>query len=123
MNRLLVVASLVCATLAAAACGSDSTAPKDVFSGTWAGNLAGVTQLTLTTTQNGSAVTGTGTAVNTNTFTLVVTGTSTPPSLNLAITASDSEHLTFDGSYVTADSVAGMIHEGSDSVALSLKKQ
>jgi hypothetical protein len=122
MNRLAVIASIVCCTLAAAACGS-STAPVDTFNGTWAGNLAGVTQITVNATQNGSAITGTGTAVNTSTYTLVVTGTSTPPSLNLAITASDNEQLTFDGAYITADSVAGMIHEGSDSVALSLKKQ
>jgi hypothetical protein len=123
MNRLVVVASMIGCALVAAACGSDSTGPKDTFAGTWVG-VANTTTITVTATQNGSTVSGTGTAVNSpNSFTLVVTGTSTPPNVTLAITASDSEHLTFDGTYVTADSVAGMLHEGSDSIAFGVKKQ
>jgi hypothetical protein len=60
MPRLLVVASLVCATLAAAACGS-STAPADTFNGTynsaWANEPLVVD--TLQVTQSGATLTGT----------------------------------------------------------------
>ena len=123
MKRLAMLALLV----AVAACGSDSSGPTDRFSGTWIGNAyVGTTDtvsFVVAASQSGSAVTGTGTASSGGTsipFTL--TGTSTPPSLSLVITTG-TDTLTYVGSYVTADSVAGTATEGSTVVPLSLKKQ
>jgi hypothetical protein len=133
MNRLVVVGSIVGCALAAAACGSDSTAPKpDTFSGNWAGALFNSSvsiAANLNMAQNGSALSGTGTAsAGGTTENVTISGTSTPPSLNLLViiapgTTGDS--VTFVGSYISSDSVAGKVYDTEgDSVAVAgFKKQ
>jgi hypothetical protein len=126
MNRLVVVGSIVCCALAAAACGSDSTAPKtDTFSGNWQGlfyNGSASVSVNITTTQSGSAITGSGTATEGSTQeNVTVFGTSTPPNLTVGVIippGTGGDTLTFIGTYITADSVFGKIIEGGDSVAI-----
>jgi len=115
--------ALFLSAIVLAACSSGSSAPKDVFTGTWTGAVNGTT-ITANTTQSGTSVTGTGTAVGTSVnLTAVVTGTSSAPNLNLTMVFSDSEVLTYTGTYANADSVAGIFVENSDTVAFSFKKQ
>jgi hypothetical protein len=132
MNRLAVIGSIVCCALAAAACGSDSTAPKpDTFSGNWQGlfyNSGASVTVNVNTTQSGSAITGSGTAVEgSNNGAVTVFGTSTPPNITVAVVlpgGSPGDTLTLIGTYITPDSVFGKVIEGGDSVAIGgLKKQ
>jgi hypothetical protein len=133
MNRFVVVGSIVCGALAAAACGSDSTAPKpDTFTGNWVGSLFNSStsiSVNVNATQSGSAVSGTGTAsVHGTSENVTISGTSTPPSLNLLLViapGSSGDSATFVGSYITADSVAGTVFDTEgDSIAVAgLKKQ
>jgi len=108
-----------------AACGSDN-GPTDRFSGTWVGRAIAnndTLNFNLVAGQNGSAVTGNGTiSEGVESAPLAFTGTSAPPSVNLMMTFA-SETLSFTGSYVSSDSVSGIVSEGSSSAPMSLKKQ
>jgi hypothetical protein len=116
MKRFVVLGSAVIL----AACGS-SSAPKDIFSGTWdgAGTVGSQTLLiNTTTTQSGSAVSGicTGTGGG-NTLTCTLTGTSSPPSVTFTMTFHDALVITFTGNYVSRDSVAGILTEQESATA------
>jgi hypothetical protein len=108
-----------------AACSSD-TAPTDRFSGTWAGSAVigtDTAHLVLVSTQTGSTVSGTGTATDNNTSSaLTFTGTSTPPSVNLLI-ISPFDSTSYIGSFVTSDSIVGVLSGGGATLGFSLKKQ
>jgi type 1 fimbria pilin len=121
MKRIAALAFIVLL----AACGSD-TGPTDRFSGTWAGTtVAGTDTLhvVLVSSQTGSAVSGTGTASDpTSSAALTFSGTSAPPSVSLLI-ISPFDSATYIGSYVSSDSVVGVISGGGTSSELSLKKQ
>jgi hypothetical protein len=110
MKRFLILGSAV----VLAACSS-SSAPKDIFSGTWDGSATVNAQtlvINTTTTQSGSAVSGTCTGNGGgNTLTCSLTGTSSPPNLTFTMTFSDSEVIAFTGKYVSQDSVAGILTE------------
>jgi hypothetical protein len=133
MHRLLVCATLTCAVLAAAACGSDSTSPKDTFSGTWNGAtyLPGSSSANdtiyvedLVVTQTGSAFTGTGTgASNGTTAGIAVHGTVALPNVSgwLVIPA-ETDSVPFTGAFVNADSISGTIVSGDETLAFGLKK-
>jgi hypothetical protein len=123
MKRVAILALVV----VLAACGSDSSGPTDKFSGTWTGKLLSGTTDTLNFVfvagQNGSTVSGTGNIsengqIEADTF----SGTSAPPSIALTIVFG-SDTLTYLGSYVSSDSIAGVITEGGTSLALDLAKQ
>jgi hypothetical protein len=114
MKRFVILGLAV----ALAACSS-SSAPKDIFSGTWDGTGAVGSQtlfINTTTTQSGSAVSGTCTGNGGgNTLTCTLSGTSSPPNLNFTMTFSDSEVINFTGTYVSRDSAAGMLTEQESS--------
>jgi hypothetical protein len=109
-----------------AACSS-SSAPKDVFTGTWSGTVnVDSSSLTIATvtSQTGSAVSGTCSTSGSIILTCNLTGTSNPPSLALTMSFSDSEVVVFTGNYVTRDSVAGILTEHGDTIAgFGFKKQ
>jgi hypothetical protein len=131
MNRLIVIASLACCTIAASACGSDSTtAPTDSFNGTWAGliyNESVSLSTTVTVTQTGNAFSGTGSVSSggqSEAFT--ITGTSTPPNVTamiLATSGSNTDTLTVTATYISADSIAGTAVEDGAEATIGLKKQ
>jgi hypothetical protein len=113
-----------------AACSS--TAPKDVFTGTWTGTVQENTNsisITTTTSESGTAVSGSCTAVSASSsgssnFTCMLTGTSNAPNLAFTMDFNDSEVITFTGNYVTKDSVAGILVENADTIsAFGFKKQ
>ena len=119
--------SIVTLLLALLACGSDSAGPRDTFSGTWVGNAypseSDTAQFSMTAAQNGSAVTGVGTFTRDgSTNGITVNGVSTPPNLSLVLTI-NAQTLSYVGTYVGSDSVAGTITQGSIVLPLSLKKQ
>ncbi|HWZ61033.1 MAG TPA: hypothetical protein VNW46_18760 [Gemmatimonadaceae bacterium] len=121
MHRLTVIASVICCTLVAGACGSSSpTAPKDTFNGSWLGVL-GPDTIRIAATQTGTAFSGTGT-VSPGGQTVTFVGTSTPPTLNGTLTAGTTP-IAFTGSYVTPDSIVGVLSAGGSSAGFSLKKQ
>ena len=127
MKRFVILGLAV----ALAACSS-SSAPKDIFSGTWDGSLTANSSTLLIdtkTTQTGSSVSGTcigsGCA---DTLTCTLTGTSSPPNVTFTMTFSDAEVITFTGNYVSRDSVAGILTEqessGTDTIpGFGFKKQ
>ena len=103
----------------------NSDASDGTFNGTWSGfDAASELQFVFNASQTGGAVTGSGTA-STNGAILQArsfSGTSTPPAIIFAW-ASGNTSLTYAGTYVTSDSIAGVLHINSvDQVALSLKK-
>jgi hypothetical protein len=107
-----------------AACSS-SSAPKDVFSGTWSGTLVsqGLT-ITTVTSQSGSTVGGTCTASGSVSLTCTLSGTSNAPALDFTMDFSDSEVVRFTGNYVTKDSVTGILTENGDTLTgFYFKKQ
>lgn len=112
-----------------AACGSDSSRPTDTFTGTWIGAAIADSADTVTfrfmSTQTGGSVIGTGIVSEgaaTNGFTFG--GTLTAPTLNLMIQASGGgDPASYAGTYVTSDSIAGIITSGPVTTALDLKKQ
>jgi hypothetical protein len=127
MNRLVVIASIVCGALTAAACGSSSTGPTDSFTGTWTGSVEGA-NITLIATQSGSNFTGTGSVVVPpggagDTSTVSFNGTSTPPNVNADLTIGSQSGYTFDGTYTTRSQVTGWLHLGPDSAQVTLAKQ
>jgi hypothetical protein len=112
-----------------AACGgSDNngghitgTSP-DVFIGTWAGSADGAT-VTVATTQTDTTVSGSGTlAFGGDTTAFSVTGISTPPAINLTATHGDTT-VTFVGTYVSRDSVAGTLTDNGLSIPFGLRQQ
>lgn len=110
-----------------AACGSDSSGPSDVFSGTWLG--AGVLDSTDTlvfefdATQTGSVVIGNGiVALDSASNSFTFTGASMPPAVNMTLTVGGVSTAAFSGAFVTSDSIAGTIMWGAVPVALGLKK-
>jgi hypothetical protein len=114
-----------------AACSS-SSAPKDIYTGTWTGTLteqSDTISITTTTSQSGAAISGSCTAVSasssgTTNFTCTLSGTSNAPNLSFTMDFNDSEVIVFSGNYVTKDSVAGMLVEGTDTIpAFGFKKQ
>jgi hypothetical protein len=109
-----------------AACSS-SSAPKDVFSGTWSGTIvegSGSLNITTVSSQSGTAVSGTCTTAGTVTLTCTLSGTSNAPALAFTMNFSDSEVVNFTGNYITKDSVAGILVEGADTIsAFGFKKQ
>jgi type 1 fimbria pilin len=121
MKRIAALAFLILL----AACGSD-TAPTDRFSGTWAGSTVSGTDtlhVVLVSSQTGSAVSGTGTASDSaSSAALTFSGTSTPPSVSLLI-ISPFDSATYNGTFVSSDSVVGVISGGGTSSGLSLKRQ
>lgn len=125
MKRIVVI---VLATFLAA-CGSDSTAPKDVFAGTWTGAVNGGTDgeldFTMIVTESGGAITGNGNALaGAEAIPFTITGTVTPPTITLALLVDTTvAPLPYVGRFVTADSIVGTISEDSLSFPLSLKKQ
>jgi hypothetical protein len=123
MNRLVVVASIACCALTAAACGSSSTAPKDTFAGTWVGTLEGTT-ITITATQNGSNFSGSGNAVDGSTDdTVTFSGTSTPPTISATLTVGSEAGYFYHGSYQSTTVVTGYLGLGTDSLPMTLNKQ
>jgi hypothetical protein len=77
----------------------------------------------LVSAQTGSAVSGTGTASDpTTSAALTFSGTSAPPALTLLV-ISPFDSATYVGTYVSSDSVVGVLSGGGTSSALSLKKQ
>lgn len=133
MHRHLVAAGLFCVTLAAAACGSDSTSPKpDTFAGTWNGAIISnsvTIGTTVTNTQTGNSYTGSGiVSAGGNSDAFTITGTSTPPLITGTILAtvgpSTVDTLTLTATYISADSIAGnVVQNGGASGTISLKKQ
>jgi hypothetical protein len=121
MNRIAVLALVALL----AACGGDA-GPTDRFSGTWIGNLvpSGDTiHLVLTPAQTGSTVIGTGTATDSSGSAPVpFSGTSTPPSVNLTMILK-GDTLGYAGTFVTSDSIVGILSAGRTPLPLSLKKQ
>lgn len=121
------ILSIVTLALALLGCGSDSAGPSKMFTGTWVGNAypeeADTAVFSVTTSQNGSAVTGVGTFTRDgSTYGATVSGVSTPPNLSLVLTI-NAQTLSYVGTYVTSDSVTGTITQGSIVLPLSLKKQ
>jgi hypothetical protein len=126
MNRLVVIASIACCALTAAACGSSSTGPTDTFTGTWTGTVEEAS-ITLVATQSGSNFTGTGSVVVSpggpgDTSAVSFNGMSTPPNVNATLTIGSQEGYTFDGTYSTPNEVTGWLHLGLDSAQVSLTK-
>jgi hypothetical protein len=109
-----------------AACSS-SSAPKDVFTGTWSGTIhvdSNSLNITTVTSQTGSAVSGTCTTAGSIALTCTLSGTSNAPSVIFTMSFSDSEVVVFTGNYVSRDSVAGILTEGTDTIAgFGFKKQ
>jgi len=109
-----------------AACGSDSNGPNERFSGTWTGTaISGSDTISYIfyAAQNGSSVTGTGTISDHNSSAgTTFTGTSTPPSLTLTIGA-EADSGTYTGTYVSSDSISGILLYGTTSIPLDLAKQ
>src|SRR6476469_1681635 len=113
MKRLAILVAVAVLS----ACSSDSSGPTQRFTGTWSGDAMASASDTLhfvfTSAQTGSAVSGSGTVSSGSTLLdYTFTGTSTPPTLNFTLTVG-SETLTYAGNYITADSGAGAITEGS----------
>jgi hypothetical protein len=76
-----------------------------------------------TTTQSDSAVSGTGTISGASVVPITVSGMSDRPTLNLTLADAGGD-LIFSGTYVTADSVAGSVNDGSGFlITLSLTRQ
>jgi hypothetical protein len=127
MKRLIVIGTIACAALAAAACGSDSTGPvKDTFAGRWVGTVQGTATIILVATQTGNAFSGIDTVIESGVDTVTGTfqGTSTPPSVNATnIQIGNQNGYTYDGSYQSATSVTGWLHLGNDSAQVVLAKQ
>jgi hypothetical protein len=130
MKRLAFAAFAI---LALAACGSSnksggSTAPTDMFTGTWTGDLDGLSSapVTVTSSQTGSTTSGSASVTyNGTTYTGTFTGTSTPPTITLNFTLGDTTG-TYAGNYITADSIAGTFTVTSpvnETASLSLAKQ
>ena len=122
MKRIAILALVA----VLAACGSDSSGPTNKFSGTWTGDAtpdpADTLHFVFNSAQTGSAVSGSGTvSAGSTVLAHTFSGTSTPPSLAFTMTVG-SETLTYAGTYITSDSIAGTITEGSTSLPLSLKK-
>jgi hypothetical protein len=133
MHRLIVCATLTCALLAAAACGSDSTSPKDTFSGTWNGTvyLAGSSSSgdtiyvhNLIVTQTGSAFSGTGIGASGGDSTAIdVHGTVALPNVSgWLVIPSGSDSVQFTGAFVNADSISASVTAGSQTLILGIKK-
>jgi type 1 fimbria pilin len=119
--------SIVTLALALLACGGDSAGPSDTFTGTWVGNAypseSDTARFSITSTQNGSAITGVGSYTqDSSTYGATVSGISTPPNLNLVLTI-NSQTVSYVGTYATSDSVAGTVTVGITHLPLSLKKQ
>lgn len=113
-----------------AACGSDSTAPRDVFAGTWTGAVNGGTEgeldFTIIATDSGGTITGTGTALaGAEAIPFTFTGRVTTPTITLSLVVDNntSDPLPYVGRFATADSIVGTISEDTLSFPLSLKKQ
>jgi hypothetical protein len=122
MKRVAILALVV----VLAACGSDSSGPTNKFSGTWTGKaLAGPTDtlnFVFVAGQNGSTVSGTGNiSADGTTLADVFSGTSAPPSVALTILVGPNT-LTYSGSYVSSDSIAGVLSEAGTSLTLDLVK-
>jgi len=121
MKRVAVLALVAILT----ACGSDSNGPNEKFSGTWTGRAIAVSDtlsFVFDAAQNGSVVTGTGNISDHSSSEVdSFTGTSTPPSVALTIYAG-SDTATYAGSYVSSDSISGIITVGTTSVPLDLAK-
>jgi hypothetical protein len=123
VGQLSTMKRLTAAALVAvvAACSSPS-GPQNGYTGTW----KAVTEngfVTTTTTQNDSVVTGTGAFVSGKSRTTFrVSGTSFRPNLNFTMLFDEGGAATFSGTYVTGDSVAGVLETapsiGGESLAL-----
>ena len=111
-----------------AACSSSDTgnhmAPAPfTFNGTWMGS-AGGDSVTVVATQTDTAVSGTGTAViSDGTFQFALTGISKSPAITLMVNLPCDLSATFVGTYVSADSVTGMLTQGGSTFPFGLKKQ
>ncbi|HWZ61031.1 MAG TPA: hypothetical protein VNW46_18750 [Gemmatimonadaceae bacterium] len=119
---------IACLTLAIvlAACGSSDTTHTGpsafTFTGTWAGTADG-DSVTVTAQQTDSIVSGTGSAfILGQSFPITVTGTSAPPNIILTGNLPCAQTVTFTGTYVSADSVTGILTQGASSFAFGLKK-
>jgi hypothetical protein len=122
---------IVCLALAIglAACGgSDNNGghitgvSPEIFAGPWAGSADGAT-VTVTTTQSDTTVSGSGTlAFSGDTTAFSVTGISTPPAISLTATHGDTT-VTFVGTYVSRDSVAGTLTANGRSIPFGLRQQ
>jgi hypothetical protein len=126
MKRLVVIGTIACAALAAAACGSDSTGPaKDTFAGRWVGTVEGTSTIILVASQTGNAFSGIDTVISgPDTVTGTFQGTSTPPTVNATdIQVGNVDGYTYDGTYQSATSVTGWLHLGPDSAQVVLAKQ
>lgn len=120
-----LVASAILASAALAACSSSNTTPPAPrsFAGNWVGSADG-DSVSLTATQTDTTVTGGGVAViSGTTFEFTLTGTSKDPSITLTASLPCAQTVTFTGSYVSADSVAGTLTDISGSIPFGLKKQ
>jgi len=121
MKRIAVLALVAIL----AACGSDSSGPTDKFSGTWSGKTLNGTDtlgVLIIAAQNGSTVTGTGSlSEGSSSESATITGTSTPPSVALTLTIG-SNTANYAGSYVSSDSISGIISAGTTSLPLDLAK-
>jgi hypothetical protein len=122
MKRSAAVALAVAITACSSAIG-----PQSGFTGVWKGTATiGNLTYTTTTSQNDSTVRGTGIAADTtDTARFNVTGTSSRPSLDLTLTFPDSVVASYSATYVTADSVDGLLAIPGSAFALplSLKRQ
>jgi hypothetical protein len=127
MNRLLVVASLVCATLAAAACGS-ATAPANTFNGTYNSAWAGESEVvdTLQATQSGTTITGTdvehvnGGAAND----VALSGSVTGNTVTFAVTSGSNTLGNYKGTFTSSTVVTGYFYYSpTDSIGLVWTKE
>jgi len=123
MKRLAILA--VVAVLAA--CGSDSSGPTDTFTGTWRGIVitdpTDTLHFEMISGQSGSTLNGNGhVSAGDDVEAFTFTGTSTPPTITLSIVVDDNT-MTYTGSYVTRDSIAGFASESGSSFTLDLSKQ
>ncbi|HEV7702998.1 MAG TPA: hypothetical protein VGO46_01855 [Gemmatimonadaceae bacterium] len=119
MNR--VVYAFVCALVIG--CGSDNTGPQDSFVGTWAGATHGI-NFTLFITQTGNHVSGSGNwiADSGGETDFVIDGTATPLRFTILIPGPGADER-YAGSFVTVDSVAGIINSGvGDTASLSFAR-
>jgi hypothetical protein len=132
MNRVIVCATLVCAVLTAA-CGSDSTSPKNQpFTGTFVGSWTSGPSITDTAhmTQSGNSITArdseylSGSLSGAVNFNGSVTGTTM--TFTVSNLAGDTTYGTFKGTYTTSAVVSGYYYAASsptDSQAVSWTKQ
>jgi hypothetical protein len=130
VKRLAIIALVV----ALAACGSDNsnTGPTDKFTGHWTGPVTNgvqsdTTRFDFQATQSGSSLTGTVLCSTTHggPFPCTFSGTSTPPTITLSINIPDDAIYSYNGVYVSSDSISGTTtrNDSPTVFTLDLKKQ